>query len=162
MKSSYVAATAQLSLSRLTVKSACPPLALPFPRSLFTLSGSRQYYPMQHHPTSTRDRFTGLRRCYFQALTLYIYVLRILYEAWSPVRQRVAVANAFNRQRYNNTISIVIFHFLPVMCARVSTLFLSVLLWPKRFGTRFGLRAMLLLCDIFPFRCCEKYFSRNV
>jgi len=127
MKSSYVAATAQLSLSRLTVKSACPPLALPFPPSLFTLSGSRQYYPMQHHPTSTRDRFTGPRRwCYFQALTLYIYVLRILYEAWSPVRQRVAVANAFNRQRYNNTISIVIFHFLPVMCARVRIYFIFI------------------------------------
>lgn len=58
-----------------------------------------------------------------------------------------------------NTISIVIFHFLLVTYARVSTLFLSMLLWPKRYKIRFTGDASTLW--YLP-RCCGKYFSRNV
>lgn len=136
MKSSYVAATAQLSLSRLTVKSACLPGSLSSlaPLAFHPLRGLANTIQCQHHPTSTRDRFTWLRRLVlFQASTLYIYVLRILYEARSPV----AVASRCSQTLSTNKDIIIRYRssyfIFSLSCARARAriYFISIHIWPN-------------------------------
>lgn len=65
-------------------------------------------------------------------------------EAWSLVWQWVAVANAFTRQRYNNTISIVKHSIFSLSCAHVHLYFIY-LCYFNRNDTRFSDDAFYLV-----------------
>lgn len=160
MKSSHVVATPNsLSVGLLWNQLACRSL-FPFRFSPSPPPNLRQYR-VQHHPTSTRDRFTWWSHVVlFESFNTIHICSTDFVEAWSPVRQRVAVANAFTRQRYNiiRYRSLYSIFYLSRMRACMYLLYFYLYYFDRN-DTRFGLRCFYFVISSPMLR---KVLSRNV